>query len=148
MSPVFSYVIELIVGLLLNLSFHIVFSEVYFKALSGIKQIAIRNVKAEHIGKLVSVKGIVTRASEVKPMMQVATYTCDQCGAETYQPVSRCLLGFLLLIYCFSPVFGCFIYVGVMFVRISLKSYVSEWKGFAKVDCHRPFELHCGLIYF
>jgi len=20
-------------------------------------------------------------------MMQVATYTCDQCGAETYQPV-------------------------------------------------------------
>lgn len=92
MSPVFSYVIELIVGLLLNLSFHIFFSEVYFKALSAIKQIAIRNVKAEHIGKLVSVKGIVTRASEVKPMMQVATYTCDQCGAETYQPVSCCLL--------------------------------------------------------
>merc|ERR1719481_114270 len=27
-------------------------------------------------------------ATEVKPMMQVATYTCDQCGAETYQPVT------------------------------------------------------------
>lgn len=39
-------------------------------------------------GKLVAVKGIVTRVTEVKPMMQVATYTCDQCGSETYQPVS------------------------------------------------------------
>ena len=39
-------------------------------------------------GKLVNVRGIVTRCTEVKPMMQVATYTCDQCGAETYQPVS------------------------------------------------------------
>lgn len=72
--------------------------EVYFKALSGIKQIAIRNVKAEHIGKLVSVKGIVTRASEVKPMMQVATYTCDQCGAETYQPITS--TSFMPLLLC------------------------------------------------
>merc|ERR1712179_774316 len=27
-------------------------------------------------------------ATEVKPMMQVATYTCDMCGAETYQPIT------------------------------------------------------------
>ncbi len=52
------------------------------------KHLSIREVKADSIGKLVSVKGIVTRATEVKPMLQVATYTCDQCGAETYQPVS------------------------------------------------------------
>lgn len=45
-------------------------------------------MKASHIGKLVQVRGIVTRCTEVKPMLQVATYTCDQCGAETYQPVS------------------------------------------------------------
>lgn len=63
-------------------------SEVYFKAPSAQKPVAIRNVKASHIGKLVLVRGIVTRCTEVKPMMQVATYTCDQCGAETYQPVS------------------------------------------------------------
>lgn len=50
-----------------------------------------RDVKADSIGHLVCVKGIVTRAAEVKPMMQVATYTCDQCGAETYQPVSSSL---------------------------------------------------------
>jgi len=62
--------------------------EVYFRPASGEKHVDIRNVKAEHIGKLVSVRGIVTRATEVKPMMQVATYTCDQCGSETYQPIA------------------------------------------------------------
>lgn len=46
-----------------------------------------RDVRADSIGNLVTVRGIVTRATEVKPMMSVATYTCDQCGAETYQPV-------------------------------------------------------------
>ena len=63
------------------------FSEVYFKSPNAEKQVAIREVKAESIGKLVCVKGIVTRATEVKPMMVVATYTCDTCGNETYQPV-------------------------------------------------------------
>jgi len=63
-------------------------SEVYFKASSHQKHTAIRDVKANSIGRLVCVKGIVTRATEVKPLLQVATYTCDQCGAETYQPVS------------------------------------------------------------
>uniref|UniRef100_A0A336MAI7 DNA replication licensing factor MCM7 n=2 Tax=Culicoides sonorensis TaxID=179676 RepID=A0A336MAI7_CULSO len=62
--------------------------EVYFKAPSKEKAVAIRDVKAEHMGKLVTVRGIVTRSTEVKPMMIVATYTCDRCGAETYQPVN------------------------------------------------------------
>lgn len=70
--------------------FHVgcfLFSEIYFKAPSDQKFAAIREIKAQNIGKLVSVKGIVTRATEVKPMMTVATYTCDTCGNETYQPV-------------------------------------------------------------
>lgn len=61
--------------------------EVFFKSSSASKTTPIRLVNAGSIGKLVNIKGIVTRATEVKPMMQVATYTCDQCGAETYQPV-------------------------------------------------------------
>lgn len=52
------------------------------------KPIAIREVKANNVGKLVTVRGIVTRSTEVKPMIVVATYTCDRCGAETYQPVN------------------------------------------------------------
>jgi len=68
------------------------YSEVYFKARSSDKHLSIREVKADSIGKLMCVKGIVTRATEVKPMMVVATYTCDTCGNETYQPVSYCHL--------------------------------------------------------
>ncbi|XP_026466222.1 DNA replication licensing factor Mcm7-like [Ctenocephalides felis] len=62
--------------------------EIYFKDLSSNKSVPIREIKAENIGKLVTVRGIVTRCTEVKPMMVVATYTCDQCGSETYQPVT------------------------------------------------------------
>ena len=61
----------------------------YFKAANDRTFVPVRDVKADCIGKLVKMKGIVTRATEVKPMMTVATYTCDQCGSETYQPVSN-----------------------------------------------------------
>ncbi|XP_046821339.1 DNA replication licensing factor Mcm7 [Vespa crabro] len=61
--------------------------EIYIKDFSDAKAFSVREIKAEKIGKLVTVRGIVTRSTEVKPMMVVATYTCDQCGAETYQPV-------------------------------------------------------------
>lgn len=61
--------------------------ELYFKSSNTQKNLSVRQVKANHIGKLISVKGVVTRATEVKPMISVATYTCDICGSETYQPV-------------------------------------------------------------
>lgn len=35
-------------------------------------------VRAAHIGHLVTVKGIVIRVAEVKPMLVVGTYTCDK----------------------------------------------------------------------
>jgi DNA replication licensing factor MCM7 len=62
--------------------------ELYFKASQTQKSLSVRQVKANHIGKLISVKGVVTRATEVKPMISVATYTCDICGSETYQPIT------------------------------------------------------------
>lgn len=66
----------------------------YFKDLSNHRASAVREVKADSIGKLAVVRGIVTRCTEVKPVVEVATYTCDVCGAESYQPVCRqhCLL--------------------------------------------------------
>jgi len=72
--------------------------ELYFKSQSSAKFSAVRDVKANHIGKLCNVKGIVTRATEVKPMMQVATYTCDTCGSETYQPIGS--VSFMPLLMC------------------------------------------------
>lgn len=49
---------------------------------------SIREIGAGHIGKLITVRGIVTRCTEVKPMLVVATYTCDRCGSETYQTIN------------------------------------------------------------
>lgn len=74
-------------------------SELYFKAASSSKPKVVRDVRADSIGKLVNVRGIVTRATEVKPMMAVATYTCDQCGAETYQPVRCYVIGCWLVVF-------------------------------------------------
>jgi DNA replication licensing factor MCM7 len=52
------------------------------------KPISVRQLKATKIGHLVAIKGIVTRISEVKPLLMCATYTCDQCGSETFQPLN------------------------------------------------------------
>ena len=54
---------------------------------SDLKPEPLRRVKAKHIGGLVVVKGIVTRVTEVRPMMVVATYSCDTCGFENYQEI-------------------------------------------------------------
>lgn len=59
--------------------------EVYFTARSSFKPMSIRKVLASSIGHLIQVRGIVSRITEVKPLIRVATYTCDRCGAETYQ---------------------------------------------------------------
>lgn len=61
--------------------------EVYFKDFDAIKAYSVRDIRADKIGKLVTVRGIVTKCSDVMPLLVVATYTCDQCGAETFQPV-------------------------------------------------------------
>ena len=58
---------------------------VAFKAPAKEKVLSPRLVKACHLGKLVKVRGIVTRCSEVKPLLVVATYTCEECGCEIYQ---------------------------------------------------------------
>ena len=72
--------------------------EVMFKASADSKSMPIRDVKASSIGRLVHIRGIVVRATEVKPLLQVATYTCDQCGSETYQPIGA--TAFMPLIMC------------------------------------------------
>ncbi|KAJ3681333.1 hypothetical protein LUZ60_015822 [Juncus effusus] len=60
--------------------------------------LTIREVKASNIGQLVKISGIVTRCSDVKPLMQVAVYTCEDCGFEIYQEVTA---------RTFMPLFEC-----------------------------------------
>jgi len=55
---------------------------------SLIRPISVRELRSNKVGHLVTIKGIVTRSSEVKPLLMCATYTCDQCGSETFQPLN------------------------------------------------------------
>ncbi|CDS01270.1 probable DNA replication licensing factor [Sporisorium scitamineum] len=68
----------------------------YFKPYTGRMQpgeapeepLAVRAVRGSHLGKLITVRGIVTRVSEVKPFLLVDAYACDVCGAEVFQEVT------------------------------------------------------------
>jgi DNA replication licensing factor MCM7 len=50
------------------------------------------------MGHYVTVRGMVTRVSNVKPKAQVMAYSCDRCGfeifqevsAQTYTPIGQC----------------------------------------------------------
>ncbi|EGG09955.1 uncharacterized protein MELLADRAFT_95211 [Melampsora larici-populina 98AG31] len=60
----------------------------YFRLPRSTNTLAVRQVKAIHLGKLICVRGIVTRVSEVKPLLTVVGYTCDACGYEVFKDTS------------------------------------------------------------
>ncbi|KAF5380949.1 hypothetical protein D9615_004126 [Tricholomella constricta] len=70
----------------------------YFQPLKSDVAMAVRDVKGVHLGHLITVRGIVTRVSEVKPLLQVNAYTCDVCGSETFQDISS---------KSFAPILDC-----------------------------------------
>lgn len=59
---------------------------------------ALREVRASSVGQLVRIRAMVTRVSDVQPLVSVVTYTCDACGFEVYHevfsrqftPIDRC----------------------------------------------------------
>lgn len=52
------------------------------------KAMAVRQVRGEHLGHLITIRGIATRVSDVKPAIKVNAYTCESCGDEVFQPVA------------------------------------------------------------
>ena len=44
-----------------------------------------RDIHSDTIGNLVRFKGIITKASEIRPSIEVACYSCEACGNEAYQ---------------------------------------------------------------
>jgi DNA replication licensing factor MCM7 len=66
-----------------------------------VKPIAVREIKARAIGQLITLRGMVVRATDVKPLMTVAAYTCEQCGYELYQPIEN--KSFMPLQTCQGP---------------------------------------------
>jgi DNA replication licensing factor MCM7 len=53
-----------------------------------VKALSVRQVRGDHLGHLITIRGISTRVSDVKPIVQVSAYTCDRCGCEIFQPVT------------------------------------------------------------
>ncbi|WP_440006979.1 minichromosome maintenance protein MCM [Halomicrococcus sp. SG-WS-1] len=47
---------------------------------------AIRAIRARHVNTLVSVQGIVRKATSVRPKIQEAAFECQRCGTLTYIP--------------------------------------------------------------
>lgn len=72
-----------------------------FKNLPESCFVRIRNIRSEHIGKLIWVDGIVRRASEVKPEVGVAIFQCPECASlievpqkeRTIKPPEICSCG-------------------------------------------------------
>eukprot|EP00548_Thalassiothrix_antarctica_P012990 CAMPEP_0194173354 /NCGR_PEP_ID=MMETSP0154-20130528/7698_1 /TAXON_ID=1049557 /ORGANISM="Thalassiothrix antarctica, Strain L6-D1" /LENGTH=863 /DNA_ID=CAMNT_0038886385 /DNA_START=37 /DNA_END=2624 /DNA_ORIENTATION=+ len=54
-------------------------------ALPSIEGVSLRFVRSRSMGHLVTIHGMIVRASDVKPSCMVATYSCDACGCEVYQ---------------------------------------------------------------
>ena len=63
-------------------------SNVYFRPPRNGEVLAVRAVRGAHLGHLITVRGIVTRVSEVKPLLLVNAYTCDVCGNEIFQEIA------------------------------------------------------------
>nr|AAZ32457.1 DNA replication licensing factor MCM related protein [uncultured euryarchaeote Alv-FOS1] len=51
----------------------------------------IRKLRTTHIGKFVAIRGIIRRASEVRPKLKIGAFKCSDCGGINYeeQPGNR-----------------------------------------------------------
>jgi len=72
--------------------------EVRFAPRSDAKVMKLREITSNYVGSLVQMDCLVVRIGQVKPKIEVVTYTCDVCGAEifmtvegeTYSPPREC----------------------------------------------------------
>lgn len=69
--------------------YHLYFKPLTHRSNGKGRAFSVREIKGTHLGKLITVRGIITRVSDVKPSVQVNAYTCDQCGHEVFQEVNK-----------------------------------------------------------
>ena len=76
-------------------------ARVRFISLSKSQEIKIRNIRAKHLGNMISIDGIVRQASEVRPQVVNAKFECPSCGTmisvlqidKKFKEPSRCSCG-------------------------------------------------------
>ncbi|KAL9647628.1 hypothetical protein ABK040_015119 [Willaertia magna] len=49
----------------------------------------LRTIKGKDVGKYILMKGVVTKQTDVKAEMKIATYKCDCCSATIYQTINQ-----------------------------------------------------------
>ncbi|MBU2576593.1 MAG: hypothetical protein KKF50_02635 [Nanoarchaeota archaeon] len=72
-----------------------------FMSISPTQEIFIRDIRAKHLGKMISIEGIVRQASEVRPLVTNAKFECPSCGTiisvlqidKKFKEPSRCSCG-------------------------------------------------------
>lgn len=72
-----------------------------FMSISPMQELFIRNIRAKHLGKMISIEGIVRQASEVRPLVTNAKFECPSCGTiisvlqidKKFKEPSRCSCG-------------------------------------------------------
>ncbi|NOZ82157.1 MAG: minichromosome maintenance protein MCM [Candidatus Micrarchaeota archaeon] len=104
--------------------------EVRFKNLPESKTVRIRNLRSSHIGKFVCIEGVVKRASEVKPEVEVAIFECPDCGEKISVPQSERTL---------KPPDSCVCGKKSGFVLTDKKLFDARW-----IVLEEPFELSVG----
>ena len=76
-------------------------AKVRFTSLTESQEILIRNVRSKHLGRMISLEGIVRQASEVRPRVTNAKFECPSCGTiisvlqidKKFKEPSRCSCG-------------------------------------------------------
>jgi len=76
-------------------------ARVRFTSIEKGQDLYIRNIRSRHLGKMITIEGIVRQASEVRPLVTNAKFECPSCGTiisvlqidKKFKEPSRCSCG-------------------------------------------------------
>ena len=76
-------------------------ARVRFTSIEKGQELFIRHIRSRHLGKMISIEGIVRQASEVRPLVTNAKFECPSCGTiiavlqidKKFKEPSRCSCG-------------------------------------------------------
>ena len=108
------------------------YPEVHVVAARTRKAAGLRSVRSRQIGRLVVVRGVVTRASAVKPLACAVAYVCDQCKHEVYQVVRG--TQFMPLERCTHPDCASRAAPGMLL----METRGSKFRSFQEIRIHEP----------
>jgi len=76
-------------------------ARVRFTSIEKGQELFVRHIRSKHLGKMISIEGIVRQASEVRPLVTNAKFECPSCGTiisvlqieKKFKEPSRCSCG-------------------------------------------------------